>query len=110
MPRTTTQLRELPSIPGSNASHIPHPRPDLDVMTADGLQSFIGQYSVGYGTKKLFPTRPRNYRRVAKRLISMACCRLMYLKTNRYKWAEQFEKRYSKLPGYAQWRRSFNIK
>jgi hypothetical protein len=102
-------LRDLPKIPGSNTSHIPHLPPDLDVMTVDGLQSFIGQYSVAYGMKKMFPTRPRNYRRVARRLISMACCRLKYLQTNRYKWAEAFESRYKTLPSYAQWRRAFNI-
>ena len=56
----------------------------------------------------LFPTRPAEYTKAARLLLGMASLRVMYLRTNAYKWAAEFERRYRLLPPYAQWRRFFN--
>ena len=95
-------------IPGSNRSTIPHDPPDLDAMSEAELQEFVAKYSVAWGTKKMFPTRPNRYKDTAKLLMSMASIRIQYLRTNRYRYAEEFGRMYERLPNYAKWRRYFN--
>ena len=70
----------------------PNP-PDLDTMSEAELAAFIAHRQHGH---------------LCRRLLGMASLRVMYFRTNDYKYAHEFERRYRLLPPYAQWRRFFN--
>ena len=95
--------------------------PDLDTMSEAELTAFMQRYGTvmcrdrGVWRRRkhtcsadLFPNRPASFTRAARLLLGLASLRVMYLRTNAYKYVVEFERRYQRLPKYAQWRRFFN--
>ena len=83
--------------------------PDLDCMSAEALEDFLRRFAGPHAGRRLFPGQPHRFKLAAKAIIGLATCRLNYLRTNRYIFVQDFNKRYKTLPLYAQWRRAFNI-
>lgn len=86
---------------------------DLDVMTEEQLAAFRPQdrRSFKAWARGLFyPFRPIGYLGAARQLITMAAVRHGAFTARRPKlYLRDYEKRYAKLPKFAQWRNTFNV-
>jgi hypothetical protein len=78
-------------------------------MSAAELEDFLRRYAGPHVGRRMFPGQSLYFDKAAKTIIGLATCRLKYLRTNRYVFVREFDKRYRKLPPWAQWRRYFNI-